>query len=272
VLESQNESQRILQAIHVLVEHRIKGLLISANQMAPVPESGWLELHSNGVVPVLFESSIENNKLDEVKLDEVQIGECAVQYLFDYGHREIAYVGAIRNGLLSMRAQSFQRALRRRGLSTKHFLDLYHERYAECNTSLALADLLRAPNPPTAIFTGNDEIAIRLMMGAQAMGIRIPQDISVMGAGDLLSPIVLTPQLTTINEQMDAVGRSAMRLLLQRLQPELAAAPPQFVSIAPVLMKRASCGAPRRSSDHVEHAIAAYRLPAPSQDGKQKAP
>jgi LacI family transcriptional regulator len=247
VLESQDDAQRIMQAIHVLVEHQIKGILISARQSAPIPEAGLLLLRSHDIVPVLFESSVENRAVDEVTLDESQIGELAVQHLFDYGHREIAFVGAIRSGRFSVRPVSFRHALRRHGLSTKNFIDLHQERYAGCNAALALDDLLRAPNPPTAIFTGNDEIAVRLMMDAETMGLRIPRDLSVIGAGDYLSPVVLAPQLTTVNEQSAEVGKAAMRLLLQRLQqPETASAPPQILRIPPVLIKRASCGAPRQ--------------------------
>jgi LacI family transcriptional regulator len=138
--------------------------------------------------------------------------------------------------------------LRRHGLSTTHFIDLYQDRYVDFNTALALTDLLRAPNPPTAIFTGNDEIAVKLMMEALTMGMRIPKDLSVIGAGDFYPHRILVPQLTTINERWELTGRSAMHLLLQRLQqPEKASAPPQTLRIAPVLVKRASCGAPRQA-------------------------
>jgi LacI family transcriptional regulator len=247
VLESQHDPERLLYAIHVLAEHRVKGVLISVIENGPIPEAGLLELRSRGIVPVLFESYVENKTLDEVMLDESQFGELAVQYLFDYGHREIAFVGGIRKGPVSRRAVSFQQALRRRNVSIKHFIDIYQQRYAGCNTALALADLLSVPNPPTAIFTGNDEIAIKLMMDALARGIRIPQDLSVMGSGDYFHAIMLSPRLTTINEQSTEVGRMAMRLLFQRLQqPEPASASPQIVRVSPVLVKRASCGAPRQ--------------------------
>jgi LacI family transcriptional regulator len=80
ILESQNDVQRILQAIHVLVEHRVKGILISVNGDGAIPEAGLLELRSQGIASMLIQSSIENHTLDEVMLDEGQFAVAVQVY------------------------------------------------------------------------------------------------------------------------------------------------------------------------------------------------
>jgi DNA-binding LacI/PurR family transcriptional regulator len=77
VLETQNDAQRLLQAIHVLAEQCVKGILMSVIGNGPIPKVGMLEMRSQGIVSVLYDSYIENHTFDEVMLDESHIAMLA---------------------------------------------------------------------------------------------------------------------------------------------------------------------------------------------------
>ncbi|MNR18261.1 Ribose operon repressor [compost metagenome] len=77
--------------------------------------------------------------------------------------------------------------------------------------------MLRCPQRPTAVFAVADALAIGLMHSLQEAGLRIPDDIAIMGFDDIAMSAQLNPPLTTMAQPMDELGAEAARLLLQRL-------------------------------------------------------
>ncbi len=78
--------------------------------------------------------------------------------------------------------------------------------------------MLDIRNPPTAVFAFNDNIAIGTMRAAQARGLRIPDDLSVVGFDDVEHATIVTPQLTTVRQPLAEMGRTAVSLLVRLLE------------------------------------------------------
>jgi len=81
--------------------------------------------------------------------------------------------------------------------------------------------LLDLPDPPTAIFAFNDNLAIGAVQAAQARGLRVPEDLSVVGFDDVEPATIVTPALTTVRQPLAEMGRTAVSLLVRLLEGQL---------------------------------------------------
>ncbi len=135
------------------------------------------------------------------------------------------------------RLLGYHQAMRERGISIDEYLICRVEGYPTVNRD-SLANYLSEENHPTAVFAATDQIAIALYRAAATVGLRIPQDLSVMGFDDLDMSINLNPPLTKVVQQFTALGRQAAEVLLSRIRGDIR--PSQQITIAPELVIRDS--------------------------------
>jgi LacI family transcriptional regulator len=162
----------------------------------------------------------------------------ATEYLITLGHREIAFVGGPdRLQCSRAREDGFRSAIRVAGLAIRPALvrtgDFSHEAGQR-----AMATLLGLPVPPTAVFAGNDQQAIGACQAVRERGLRIPEDISVIGFDDLPAARWTNPPLTTIRQPISEMAAQAMRMLLRYL--ETGAFGTQRLELATELVVRSS--------------------------------
>jgi DNA-binding LacI/PurR family transcriptional regulator len=109
----------------------------------------------------------------------------------------------------------------------------------------ALVPLLRLPNPPTALFVNNDLAAITMLKAALLTGVRVPEDLSLVGFDDIAYAALCTPGLTTVHQPIDAMGTYAANLLLDTIDGTEAPGPlfgrGRTVVFPPTLTLRQSC-------------------------------
>jgi LacI family transcriptional regulator len=111
--------------------------------------------------------------------------------------------------------------------------------YTQSDGELAAHLLLDLPAPPTAIFASNDLSAFGVMDAARSRGLRIPEDISIIGFDDISQCLLAYPQLTTIHQPLEQMGRIAARLLIEQI--ENPGQPLRHVTLATKLVIRDSC-------------------------------
>lgn len=160
-----------------------------------------------------------------VGIDNQGAAAAAVRYLLSRGHRRIALIGADPAYLYArQREAGVHQALAEAGLTLAQEWNIRVSGFSFLAGAEAAQRLLDAPQRPTAIFAVADALAIGLMHRLQEAGLRIPDDIAIMGFDDIPLAAQLNPPLTTMAQPMDELGAEAARLLLQRLSaPE---APP----------------------------------------------
>ncbi len=165
-----------------------------------------------------------------------------VQHLLDLGHRRIAHLMGHGNLISALiRRDVFLEMMSAAGIGGDSALVLPGRYSAETGHQNA-RKLLTMPNPPTAIFAGNDEIAIGVLEAARELGVRIPDDLSLVGYDDRPISALLTPRLTTVKQPFVRIGEHATRLLLERIdQKEVA---PITHWLTPELVIRDSTGPP----------------------------
>jgi LacI family transcriptional regulator len=171
-------------------------------------------------------------------------GLAAAQHLLALGHRSVAYLGGDGTAACNQaRLHGFRGAMEAAGCQVLDDRVLMRRfRYEEGLTGGAV--LLDLPDPPTAIFAGNDEIAVGVMEAARARGLRVPDDLSVIGFDDTQVAQFSSPQLTTVRQPLRDMGAVAMRTALQLVAGERVDS--HHVELATTLVVRASTAPPAR--------------------------
>ncbi|MEO3875174.1 LacI family DNA-binding transcriptional regulator [Nonomuraea sp. B12E4] len=183
-----------------------------------------------------------------VDADNLQGGRLATEHLIGLGHRRIGFLGRPPRDLESgpLREEGYRSALADAGIPVDPSL-VRVAGYDENDARDTVRDLLSLPEPPTAIFAANDVSAISAMEVATWMGLRVPDDLSVIGFDNVPESMMSQPALTTVEQPIQLMGRLAVEMLLDMLADrEL---PQRHVRLPTRLITRASCappsGAPR---------------------------
>lgn len=156
-------------------------------------------------------------QIPSVGIDDVEVGRLATQHLIDLGHRRIGLINGPDTEPFVVprhRQAGHESALRAAGL------DVDADLYVAANFTVqdgadALATLMDLDEPPTAIFALADEMAFGVLQAARERGIRVPEDLSVIGVDD--HDVAAVVGLTTIHQDVAEHGARAARLVLERL-------------------------------------------------------
>jgi len=178
-----------------------------------------------------------------VQIDNHAGGYLATRHLIDLGHSRIAHISGQPNFLRDAadREAGYHAALLEAGL---HAPEAYVQsgEFSEEEGERAARTLLTLPEPPTAIFAANDLSAIGALRAASSLGLRVPQDLSIVGFDDIHAAVVTDPPLTTIRQPLQEMGETAARVLIDLIrgaQPQQ-----QHVRFPATLVVRASTAPP----------------------------
>ncbi|MES1247851.1 MAG: LacI family DNA-binding transcriptional regulator [Actinomycetota bacterium] len=170
--------------------------------------------------------------------------DAAVQHLLSLGHRRIAIITGPRGWIATEdRLRGYQAALAAAGILTEP--ELVQEANFEIEQGRRAArHLLDLHEPPTAIFGFNDNIAIGALQAARERGMRVPEDLSVVGFDDVEIAELVTPALTTVRQPLAEMGRMAVSLLGRLIEGQRIEAP--HVELRTQLVVRQTTAPPRR--------------------------
>ncbi|RYX84466.1 GntR family transcriptional regulator [bacterium] len=167
--------------------------------------------------------------------DHTEGGALVVRHLLDLGHRRLLFQDS---GLFrqTRRWKSAKHTLEQCGLATSHEL-LSDEMYARWSKSPQLVrEFFDRPDAPTAVVAWNDEKAINLLTLLNKVGLRVPEDVSLVGYDNLPQSVLTHPALTTVDSAIERQLHAALRLLLQPESPS----PNHTVIVLPSLLRRDS--------------------------------
>jgi DNA-binding LacI/PurR family transcriptional regulator len=176
-----------------------------------------------------------------VASDAAGAGRLAADHLLGLGHRDLGYIGpATDSRVFRMRERGFVAATRAAGVALpSHWL-----RRAPSTLSggeRAMRELLALPRRPTAIFCANDLTALGALKAALKAGVRVPDQLSIVGCDDIEMAVVVTPELTTVSVPARGLGARAARLLVGLIEGEPARRRP---GVLPVELKVRGTTAP----------------------------
>ncbi len=192
---------------------------------------------------LLLNRRVRGFRGDAVVLDNERGGALATSYLIGLGHKRIWHLAGFRGSSASMgRLAGFRQAMREAGLEIRldavGFGDLRMESGEGFGRRLVDAGL-----PCTAVFAANDLMAIGILKVFSARGVRVPEDVSLIGFDDMPFSSLPGIWLTTVRQPQYEMGRAAARMLIERIQnPRVSA---RTVTFPPEFVSRKTCAAPR---------------------------
>ncbi|MEU5870613.1 substrate-binding domain-containing protein [Glycomyces sp. NPDC047369] len=170
-------------------------------------------------------------------------GRAAAEHLIGLGHERLAVLGADRRALYTQaRVDGFRSAAAHADLD----VEVRFVEWSDTGAADAATEILSRDAPPTAVFACTDNIAAGVYDAAEALGLRVPGDVSVVGFDDLPEAQWLRPALTTVHQPIAEMGEAAMRMLLRIMADPPRDAPRE--ELATQLIVRGSTGRPQNSS------------------------
>jgi LacI family transcriptional regulator len=238
---SDNDPKRQQQYMRTLLEKRIDGLLLSSAGDA----EALARIFKLATVPsVTVDRLVPGARADRVSVNNLDGAHKAVKHLLDLGHRNIACVSGPGEFEVTLeRVDGWRRALQERGLVPDESL-LVESDFSSAGGYEAVRQLLRARPEITAVFASNDMMALGALRAAAELGLRVPQQFSVVGFDDVELSGFVYPALTTVGCSIKELGREAARVLIDRIDNP--GAPLKDVQLTPRLVVRESTAAPGR--------------------------
>jgi DNA-binding LacI/PurR family transcriptional regulator len=207
IITGGRREQREHAMLEALLEYRPDGLILVSPRLA-----GPQIVSDVGTVPcVIVGRRLRNRNIDYVTTDDALGAQLAVQHLAELGHEDIAHVDGGRGAGAAPRRAGYLRAMEHAGL-------------------------------PTAVFAANDLVALGLIDRLEQDGVRVPQDVSVVGFDNTFVAALSHIRLTTINQPRQEMGREALQLVLERADGRTKGATRLH---EPELVRRSTTGPPR---------------------------
>jgi len=230
-----------------LLERLMHGTTDGAVIILPEESSEELELLLNhGYRFVVIDPLLPlNERIPAVSAAHAAGADQAMKHLLSLGHTRIAAITGPRGWKATEdRRRGYYAALAAAGIMPDPQLEV-ESNFEIGGGAVAAEQLLALPEPPTAIFCFNDNMAVGAMQTARARGVGIPEDLSIVGFDDLEEAEIVTPALTTIRQPLAEMGRIAVSLLMRLLDNQRLEA--LHVELGTRLVVRDSTAPPRSS-------------------------
>ncbi|WP_028652467.1 LacI family DNA-binding transcriptional regulator [Nocardioides halotolerans] len=226
--------------VRTLLEHRVAGLAL----LSPLMTTKELRSLTSSWPTVLIGRDAALPGVDVVTTDELQAARLVLGHLTELGHRHIVHVTGGANRSARDRASGYRTAMRELGLESRELPGAFSHEAGQ----VAAREILTMAPRPTAVVAANDLVAVGAMGVFESHGLRVPDDLSVVGYDDSQIARLDLVQLTSVCQGVDHFGSAAVRLLLRRIDdPETSRAVERIETT--LVVRRTTC--PPRSSSVV---------------------
>ncbi|MEC0227579.1 LacI family DNA-binding transcriptional regulator [Paenibacillus alba] len=218
VCNTAEEGKRTMKYLQVLREKQVDGIVFTSE----VLKDEYFQAIKEMRVPVILVNTMsQKHMIPYVKVDDHQAAYHATDYLIQKGHREIAMIsGSPKDRIAGLpRLDGYRQALADNGIEYIESQVANGDFNLEGGTE-AMKKLLAEAPPFTALFAASDEMAIGAMNVALERGIKIPDDLSIIGYDDLKFARMVYPPLTTIHQPLTMMGRMASEKLIALIEED----------------------------------------------------
>jgi DNA-binding LacI/PurR family transcriptional regulator len=239
VLNTHDEEMREAQGVRLLTNGLGDGILIVQTTNA----LQTTDLLQTITVPVVAIDRVQNTfKGAFCNVDNLEIARLALQHLYDLGHRRIAHLAGPATVLSAQdRVEGYQRFVEERGLGYRYISSSCYQWSVQEGHSV-MGSLLDHAERPTAVFASNDRMAVGAAHAIRERGLRVPEDISLIGVDDIEVSQHFNPPLTTVRQPVREMARVGIEMLMQLIRGETPAE--LHVTLSPMLVVRASTAPP----------------------------
>ncbi|HBC3951560.1 TPA: substrate-binding domain-containing protein [Vibrio parahaemolyticus] len=233
---TEGDNERMRQSINTLLQKRVDGLILMCSSLEGERIDVFERYPDIPVVvmdwgPMLFTS-------DKIQDNSLRGGYLAAKYLIDCGHTEIGCItGPLIKHQAQMRYEGYKRAMNEADLEFN--ANWIIESDFECEGGYqAFKKMAERGKLPSSIFVSNDMMAMGVINAANELGIKVPDDLSIIGYDDIHIAKFMSPSLTTIHQPKYRLGQAAVETLVRRLDDKSNEA--QVVQLEPTLVVRNS--------------------------------
>jgi LacI family transcriptional regulator len=211
------DTPNIVPVIESLIAHQVEGIIFAASELNENIKIAQLQLPIF-CPPIIFLKSQPSPDYTTINIDNYGGARTAVEYLLSFGRRRIGLISGPMEWLEArQRKQGWEDTLKNAGINA------CDEHWAQGNWSsssgeAAFAELVEKYPHMDAIFCSNDQMSLGLLHYAHANGIRVPDDLAVVGFDDLAEATYFTPALTTIRQPLRELGILAVKTLLAQIE------------------------------------------------------
>lgn len=233
---TEGDEQRMNRNLETLLQKRVDGLLLLCTEThlpSPVIMSRYPSIPT-----VMMDWAPFEGESDVIQDNSLLGGETATQHLIDNGYTRIACIAGPQDKTPArLRLEGYRNAMNRAGLEIHEGYEIIGD-FEFQGGFTAMNALLALEQPPHAVFTGNDAMAVGAYQALYQAGLKVPQDMAVVGYDDIELARYMTPPLTTIHQPKDELGELAVDVLIHRMaQPTLEQ---QRLFLTPELVVRGS--------------------------------
>ena len=198
------------ERIKSLLDRKVDGLIVLTSQLS----DGDLIDISRRVPLVVTGKTLRGENLTSISFDNFKSGQLAAQHLLNLGHTQLAVIlGAMGHGDSELRYQGILQGLEARNIDVDPSLVVVGD-YHESGGHRAMKQIISAGKPFSGVIALNDQMAFGAMLAMSQAGLRVPEDVSIVGMDNIAHSAFTTPPLSSVSQPIYEIGRATAESLL----------------------------------------------------------
>lgn len=217
VCNTDSNGIRTMKYLQVLNEKRVDGIIYTSEALT---EEYYQAISALQIPVVLVSTASYRYPLPYIKVDDKHAAYSATEYLIKNGHRKIGMISGTKDDPIAgtPRVEGYKQALKDNGIAIDEKRIAYGNDFGHQTGLTCMEQLIKIAPEVTAIFAASDEIAIGALSAAYKLGIKIPEEISIIGYDNLKIAEMSIPPLTTVEQPLYEMGQMASKMLLNMLE------------------------------------------------------
>lgn len=233
ICQTKSSKKKELDFLTLLKTKQVDGVIFTSiendwSEIKPYTDSGPIilcnEYHRDATVPI-------------VRLDQAYGSYLGTRHLIERGYKKIAFCHGSKSGLSNDRRKGFERALSEAGLPLNQEW-VFDNTYTLEDGKRVLEEIMTLMERPTAVFTGGDEVASGILKEAKRYGLKVPEDLAILGFDDQPIASLIEPELTTICQPGEEIGARTMSVFINCLNGEIDRKQQSVIELPISLVKR----------------------------------
>lgn len=218
IFQSNNSYQREKENARMLLASQADGI-IACLAMETNNYDHLAVFKENNIPLVFFDRVCNEIETHKVIIDDFGAAVKATEHLLSVGCRRIAHIAGNQHmAIFRDRLKGYREALSRNGIASDDDLICLTEDLSSEEGTRATQKILKIPLPPDGIFCSNDTSAISAIQTIRKAGLRVPEDIAVVGFSNTPTSLIIDPALTTIDDHAFEMGQAAARLAIRQIE------------------------------------------------------
>lgn len=217
ISQSNDLANKEIAIVQSMFANRVDGLIISI-AMQPTNYEHLRTFRKKNIPLVFFDRSVAEIETDKIVVDDYMGGFRVTQHLVDQGYKRIAHMAGPQNLQTYIdRKKGYRDALEKNGITYDENIVVTNSLTLE-DGSIAVKQLMSLPVPPDAIFCGNDTTALVSMIYLRDKGVKIPEEVGIVGFSNEPFSRVVSPSISTIAQPGFLMGQKAAELILSQIE------------------------------------------------------